>query len=153
MAISVNKMLEFISDFQTGYFYTFGYNALSKQKTDSNPIIYCAYADPMSNIVSGINFHYFSDKIKLLILQNMHSKQFICNEDIPHVFNGSELYQIYSNIAFGLREYNKTRMSGIYRIKNKYIAEFMKLPSDFFMSNDLEKQIEIALEIGKNKGF
>lgn len=153
MAINVNEMLEFSSEFQTGYFYTFGYNALNKKGTDGNPIIYCAYADPNSNLVSGINFHYFNDRIKLSILKNMHSKQFICYDDKPHIFNGYQLHQLYSNIGFGLRDYNKTRMSGIYRIRNKYIAYFMNLPSDFFMTNDIAQDIENDLTNINSKGF
>lgn len=153
MATKVNEMLEFCSEFIAGYFYTYGYNALAKNGSDSNPIIYCVFAPKTSNLITGINLHYFDDATKLTILKNMHSTQFICNDDIPHVFNGSQLNKVYSNIAYGLREYNKTRMSGVYRIKNKYVPEFLHLPSDFFMSNDLEKQIQKALEISKNKGF
>lgn len=153
MAVNTNEMLEFSKDFQAGYFYTFGYNALNKKGTDGNPVIYCAYAEPTSNLISGINFHYFNDKIKLLILTNMHSKQYICSDDKPHIFNGGQLYQLYSNIAFGLRDYNKTRMSGIYRIHNKHIADFMHLPSDFFMTNDNEQNIMNDLTNRKNKGF
>lgn len=153
MAVTKNEMLEFASDMHAGYFYTFGYNALEKPY-DENPIIYCAYAYPTSNFITGINLHYFNDNVKIGILKNMQQAQNIFDEDIPHVFNGRQLHKCYSNIGYGLREYNKIRMSGIYRIRNAYVPEFLKLPSKFFMSNDLEKEIQLALDISaKNKGF
>lgn len=156
MAIRHDEMLEFTSvgDIKAGYFYAFGYNALAKRGTDMAPVIYCAYAPPDSLNFTGINFHYFSIETCGRILSMMNKKQFILDDDIQHIFNGSDLHECFSNIGIGMKMYNKTRITGsCFRIKNKYIGDFLHIPSEFFMTNDLEKQIQQALEINKNKGF
>lgn len=155
MATQINEMLESCNgDFKAGYFYTFGYNAATKMRSDATPIIYCVYAPPDSLNFTGINFHYFNETINVHILTEMQKTGFIFDDDKQHIFNGVQLHKCFSNIGFGLREYNKSRIAGrCFRIRNKYLPEFMHLPSNFFMTNDEEKQIEQSVELNKNKGF
>lgn len=153
MALDNSEMLEYTKNVKAGYFYVFGYNAKTKEESDSNPVIYCAYAYPMDNFFVGINFHYFNDSIKVYILQNMQKNKNILDDDIPHIFNGEELYNTFSDIKYGLREYNKSRVNGCYRIKNKYVPEFLKLPSRFFMTTDSEQEALRELQKNTNKGY
>ena len=147
MATRQINILEQTYVIKAGYFYTFGYIAKTKMFTDVNPVIYCAYAPKDSNNFIGINVHYFNKDIMVKIILEMQKMQFILNDDIQHIFNGIQLNKCFSNIGFGMKEYNKTRIINgkCYRIRNKYIPEFLQLPSKFFMTNDIEQDMQREL--------
>lgn len=153
MAVDTNEALEYTSQVIAGYFYTFNYQAKNIVGTDKSPVIYCAYAPPMESLFTGINFHYFNTDIIKKILTNMQKMKNIMDKDVPCIFNGYELNRCFSDIGYGLKMYRKERVRSCYRIKNDYIGEILGLPSDFFMSNDIQKDALRELSTITNKGY
>lgn len=153
MAVDTNEALEYTSQVIAGYFYTFNYQAKNIVGTDKSPVIYCAYAPPMESLFAGINFHYFNTDIIKKILTNMQKMKNIMDKDVPCIFNGYELNRCFSDIGYGLKMYRKERVRSCYRIKNDYIGEILGLPSDFFMSNDIQKDALRELSTITNKGY
>jgi hypothetical protein len=153
MAVDTNEALEYTSQVIAGYFYTFNYQAKNIVGTDKSPVIYCAYAPPMESLFAGINFHYFNTDIIKKILTNMQKMKNIMDKDVPCIFNGYELNRCFSDIGYGLKMYRKERVRSCYRIKNDYIGEILGLPSDFFMSNNIQKDALRELSTITNKGY
>ena len=153
MAVDTNEALEYTSQVIAGYFYTFNYQAKNIVGTDKSPVIYCAYAPPMESLFAGINFHYFNTDVIKKILTNMQKMKNIMDKDVPCIFNGYELNSCFSDIGYGLKMYRKERVRSCYRIKNDYIGEILGIPSDFFMSNDIQKDALRKLSTTSNKGY
>lgn len=153
MAVDTNEALEYTSQVIAGYFYTFNYQAKNIVGTDKSPVIYCAYAPPMESLFAGINFHYFNIDVIKKILTNMQKMKNIMDKDVPCIFNGYELNRCFTDIGYGLKMYRKERVRNCYRIKNDYIGEILGIPSDFFMSNDIQKDALRELSTTSNKGY
>jgi len=153
MAVDTNEALVYTSQVIAGYFYTFNYQAKDIIGSDKSPVIYCAFAPPMDPHFAGINFHYFNTDIVMKILVNMQKMKNIMDKDVPTIFNGYELNRCYSNIGYGLKMYRKERVRSCYRIKNEYIGEILGIPSEFFMSNDIQKNTLRELSTTSNKGY
>lgn len=153
MAVDNNEALIFTSKIIAGYFYTFNYTAKQKVGTDQAPVIYCIYAPEMDDYFIGLNFHYFSQHIVARILVNMQKMKHIMDNDIPHIFNGHDLYKCFTDVGYGVKMYKKERVRHCYRIKNFNLAEILGISSDFFMSNDQQKEMERELSTTSNKGY
>lgn len=153
MAVDTNDSLIYTSKIIAGYFYKFNYTAKQKVGTDQSPVIYCIYAPEEENYFIGLNFHYFNPHIITTILVNMQKMKQIMDKDVPHIFNGYELYRCFTDVGYGVKMYRKERARNCYRIKNSSITEILGISSEFFMSNDIQKNMERELSTTSNKGY
>ena len=153
MAVDTNDSLIYTSQMIAGYFYTFNYTAKDMVRTDKEPVIYCIYAPEMEEYFIGLNFHYFNTNIIKYILVNMQKMKHIMDKDVPHIFNGHELYKCFTDVGYAVKMYKKDRVKRCYRIKNSSVPEILGIPSDFFMSNDQQKEMERVLSTTSNKGY
>ena len=62
------------------------------------------------------------------------------------------LYQIYTNIAEGVRCYNRKGVWDAYRIKNRFIPKYIEVSPEFKITSKERVNTEFELAPG-NKGF
>ena len=146
------------NDVVNGYFYILFYKATTEQAIkegyDKAPIIYCFAPDQNNiNCFWGINFHYFDKSVQLYILNRMIKYYNITDGmDKRVLIDTKGLYNIYTNIAEGVKCYNRKNVWDAYRIKNQYIPKYMEIPSKFLIKTDDKVSTDFNLAPG-NKGF
>ena len=91
-----------------------------------------------NNIVNGYFYIIYYD------ITNGNNKRIILNP--------KDLYNLYSNIAIGVRCYNRKGVWDAYRIKNQYIPKYLEVSSEFVMTNSDKVNTDFNLAPG-NKGF
>lgn len=141
-----------------GYFYIIYYEALTdkanKEGFDRAPVIYCFAPDKTNiNCFWAVNFHYFSKRVQEYILQGMIDYYDITNGNNKRIIlDPKDLYNLYTNIAIGVRCYNRKGVWDAYRIKNQYIPKYLEVSPEFVMTNSAKVNTDFNLAPG-NKGF
>ncbi len=142
---------------QNGYFYLLEYDAYTttarKQGFDNFPLIYCIGPDEMSiNAFWAINLHHFDMNTQLYILNEMQKQYHAFLEDLRILWNGKQLNDIYSNIAIGLRCYNRKYVMDSFRIKMPCVPKYLGLEEKFRIMDSKDAKSKFDLAPG-NKGF
>ena len=73
-------------------------------------------------------------------------------EDVRILWNGKQLNDIYSNIAIGLRCYNRKYVMDSYRIKMPSVPKYLGLEEKFRIMDSKDAKSKFDLAPG-NKGF
>ena len=142
---------------QNGYFYILYYEATSSVARmggfDNMPLIYCAAPDTVSiNSFWGVNLHYFTKDVQLYILEQMQKQYNAFNEDTRTILDGTQLNNVYSNMAIGLRCYARKNVLDCYRIKSQYVPKYLELDGRFRISMRDDAVTKFNIAPG-NKGF
>ena len=142
---------------QNGYFYILFYAAGTWQARnegyDETPVIYCAMPDERNvNNFWGINFNYFTEDVREYIVKGFQTRFDILSEDRRVILDGRQLYDIYSNMAIGLRCYSRKNVYDCYRVRSQYLLGYIGLGGKFNMitRRDVERSFDLA---PGNKGF
>jgi len=132
-----SRSFEPVSIFNNGYFYTFYYDSIHKDKfVDKNPFIFCigpcerftkkGKSVRLENIIAGLNLHHLTISEREKLVNELTANYSLLEDDAAHILSEETLNKLVPGAIDAVRYYHLAHVYDLHRLRNKYVPFYLR---------------------------